>query len=640
MMKKPFNFYKIKFYCSAFGWPVVLALLFVWQNQAYNSWLNIYPQQYIIRRVLVTFSLGIIVYGPAWFFKKRGQYLYLFLVSILISFIFVAQFIYYEYATAFLQVSAWKYASLATSQTGTIVTLLNWRILLFVANLILLILALIIDRQIKFTDFKKTNREKLVILMIILFVGFSGYYYLFQQETKEWGDGSRLYSDLYDLETLVAKAGVINFTLEDTAKYLTRDNHPSAAELAFVQAWNINREATIQTVTTPKYFALAKNRNVIFIEVESLENAVIGQSIGNQAITPYLNELARRGLYFDNYYTQVGQGNTADAEFVTMNSIFPLPTDVVFIDYAHNNYQALPQLLKNNGYHTYALHGDVPTFWNRSNIYPQLGYSGSFSKQDYIISRKVGPGFAELGDEDFLNQSALKLKNLATPFMATLITISSHTPFEVPLDLQTLKIPTDTKFNKTQQNYLQSIHYVDQAIGKFLNQLKTLGLYDNSLIVIYGDHGSYTSISRALKADNAISVGLSDNQVPLIILAPDTNLSGTINNPSSHLDFYPTIANLLGLKIPRSVLGQDILNSSTPVMTRRNSGSGTINSILTPRLAYEASSDGVFERGRCLTLPNKQFLPSQNCRSLYEEQNNLIKASDIIERGNLITTIK
>ena len=61
-------------------------------------------------------------------------------------------------------------------------------------------------------------------------------------------------------------------------------------------------------------------------------------------------------------------GNTADAEFSTMDSLYPLPDDVAFIDYAKNTYKALPQLLVKNGYKTYSMHGDVPTgevvpFW-------------------------------------------------------------------------------------------------------------------------------------------------------------------------------------------------------------------------------------------------------------------------------------
>jgi phosphoglycerol transferase MdoB-like AlkP superfamily enzyme len=623
--------------------PVVLVLLFIVQNQAYDSWLNIYPSQYIWRRLFVNLALGVILYGPSLFWRRHGRYVYLFIMSVLVTFVFSAQFIYFEYASAFLQVSALKYAPVVGSITGTILTLLNWHLLIFILSPLLVGLELVINYRRKLVLPALRSKAKAVALLIIIIIGFGGYYFLLRSEKKEWGDDSRLYSDVYDLNTLVSKMGIINFTLEDAYKYLTLDDQPTKADRAWLKNWEKARVAAgsnLKTATSsPQYFGIAKQRNVIFLQIESLEAAVIGQSINGQEITPNLNKLANEGLYFNNYYTQVGPGNTADAEFVTMDSLFPLPDDVVFIDYPQNSYRALPQLLTKNGYHTYALHGDVPTFWNRSNVYPQLGYSRWFSKEDYVINRVIGPGFAALGDEDFLDESLPKLKKLSQPFMATLITISSHTPFEIPEDLQTLDIPDTANFTPTQHDYLESIHYVDQAIGEFITGLKKNGLYDNSLIVIYGDHESYTSISKALGTDINTLPGLSDSQVPLLILAPGLNLQNTIKTPSSHLDFYPTIANLLGVKVPPSVLGQDILNSAHPVITRRNSGSGTINTILTPTLAYEASTDGVFEQGDCLAMPDRSSLPSLDCLPLYNQQNDLIKASDIMVHGNLILTV-
>jgi phosphoglycerol transferase MdoB-like AlkP superfamily enzyme len=636
-MFKLLNLAEIKKSSRLIWLPAALSLLFVIQNQAYNSWLNIYPDQYFWRRFFVTLALGVILYGPALFFKRRGRYLYLLIISVLIAVTFIAQFVYFEYASAFLQVSALKYAPNAATEINTIITLLNWRLWLFIAGPLLVALELIINRHYKFSFNPLNQREKTVVTLFIVLIAFGGYYFLVHNETKEWGDDSRLYEDVYDLDTLVAKVGIINFTLEDACKYLTRANQPTASDLVFLNSWEKSRITA--ATTTPKYFGLAKKRNIIIIQVESLEAAVIGQSLGGQEITPNLNKLAKTGLYFNNYYTQIGPGNTADAEFVTMDSLFPLPDDVAFIDYAQNSYRALPQLLEQNGYHTYALHGDVPTFWNRSNIYPQLGYGHWFSKQDYTINRVIGPGFAELGDEDFLQQSIAKLQGLPQPFLATVITISSHTPFQIPADLQTLTIPTDVQLTATQHDYLESLHYVDQAIGDFIAGLKTAGLYDNSVIFIYGDHESFTSISKALGTDRQTLPGISDSQVPLLILAPGLNLQGVNNTPSSHLDLYPTITNLLGLATPTSVLGQDILNSAHPVITRRNSGSGTINTILTPNLAYEASTSGLFEQGNCLAMPSRASLSSQDCLALYNQQNDLIKVSDIVERSNLILTL-
>ena len=216
----------------------------------------------------------------------------------------------------------------------------------------------------------------------------------------------------------------------------------------FYSNWEEKRaDQPIAAKEAPKYFGAEKGKNIIIIQVESLETAVINKTINGQEITPNLNQLTKDGLYFDNYYTQIGPGNTADAEFSTMDSLYPLPDDVVFIDYAKNQYKALPQLLVKNGYDTCSMHGDVPTFWNRSNIYPELGYQKQFDLDDYIVTRPVGEGPSDLGDEDLFSQSLPRLEKMKQPFMATLITMSLHTPFILPADLQTMNIAAANKSN-------------------------------------------------------------------------------------------------------------------------------------------------------------------------------------------------
>ncbi|MFA5048153.1 MAG: LTA synthase family protein [Patescibacteria group bacterium] len=621
-------------YLSTVWLSLLLALLFIVQNLAFNNWFDITPNQYFFRLCAVSFSLGLALYGPAIFFKKRGRYIYLLIVSTAVSFFFVAQFVYFAYSGAFLQASAIRYAGLAGSVAGTIKNLLAFKASIFCVNIILVILAWLISRQPKYFQYFLSKKEKLAALLILAVFVFSGYQFVFHLEKRQWGSTSRLYSDLYDLNALVGKVGIINFSLEDIIKYVLRSSAIKPGDIDFVKDWVLAAQAS----TTPeKYFGLARGRNVIYIQVESLENAVIGQVVNGQEITPNLNRLTQEGLYFNNYYSEVGPGNTADTEFTAMNSLYSLPDDVAFVSYAQNSYLAFPQLLRDSGYHAYAFHGDVATFWNRSNIYPYLGFEKWFSKPDFTSSRPIGA--FELGDEDFFNQSVIKLKTLISPFFATLITLSSHTPFELPADLNTLNIPPDTDLNWLQKGYLQSIHYTDQAIGGFIENLKQNGLYDNSIIVIYGDHQSYTDIASALGTERNVPASLVGRQVPLIILIPGSKLKATVSSPASHLDLYPTVVNLLGLRPPKSVLGQDILNSQSPVVVHRNSDTGTINTILTPNLTYNASTDGVFEHGVCLSFPDKKTLSTASCWNIFNQQNNFIRASDIVVRGNLLNLL-
>jgi lipoteichoic acid synthase len=632
--KKTNNFFS---YAAVIFLPLMLAVLFVIQNQAFNKWLNIYSKIYSLRLSLAALALGIVFYGPVLLFKKRyNYYTYLFFISFLVSLIFSAQFLYYRYAQSFLQFSAIKYMGEAVSVSGTIKVLLTPELLLFFSNTVIVLIAFLFTLKNNPTEFifprPMGYPEKIIIILVMVGIVFFGYRYLLYTEKKEWGSTSRLYTDVYDLKSLVGKMGIMNFFLEDTFKYFLRRNLITDSDKKFLQTW---AKGKISSQNNGKYFGAERGKNIIIIQVESLENAVINQEIAGQEITPNLNQLARNGLYFDNFYAQVGPGNTADAEFSTMNSLYPLPDDVVFIDYAKNQYKALPQLLVNNGYGAYSFHGDVPTFWNRSNIYPQLGYQKAFDLDNFTVTKPVGKGPSDLGDEDLFLQSLPKLENLKQPFLATMITMSSHTPFILPDDLQTLSIPSDTTLDENQQQYLQSIHYTDKAIGEFIDGLKKDGLYDNSLIFIWGDHGSFTNISEPLGQNNVLPA-LSNSQVPMILLTPGTNLKGTVEIPASQLDVYPTITNLLGIIPPKTILGQDLLNTKNPIETNFKLVSGGIDAILTENLAYQANEDGIFLHGTCQSIPDKKPLPISDCQKIYTEQSDTVKASNIIIRGNLL----
>ncbi len=618
--------------------PVVLALLFAVQNQIFNIWLGIYSKTYSARLFYVSLALGIVFYGPSLLFKKKIRYWYFTIISFLISVVFIAQFLNYNYSQSFLQFSAIKYLNQAGSVLGTIKTLVNFKLLLFLSNFLLVVALFIISAKRKKKEFILPSWEKVIIILAMFAIVFFGYKYLLFSEKKEWGSTSRLYTDVYDLKALVGKMGIMNFFLEDTFKYALRSSLVTDSDKTFLKNWAGKR--TFQSsdqYQKNKFFGLEKGKNIIIIQVESLENAVINQKIGGREITPNLNQLAKDGMYFNNFYAQVGPGNTADTEFSTMNSLYPLPDDVVFIDYAKNQYNALPQLLKSNDYETYSLHGDVPTFWNRSNIYPGLGYQKAFGLKDYKITSPVGKGPSDLGDEDLFSQSLTKLHGFKQPFLATLITMSSHTPFILPDNLQTLPISENTTLDKTQQNYLESVHYTDKAIGEFIDSLKQNGLYDNSLILIWGDHGSFTNIAQAFGKDNILPE-LNNSMVPLIVLG-SKDLKGTIDIPASQLDIYPTIANLLGISPLKTVLGQDLLNTQTPIETHFELVSGGIDAILTPDLAYQAGEDGLFDHGSCKSLPKLKALPISDCKNIYTQQANNIKASNIVVRGNLLNLI-
>ena len=71
----------------------------------------------------------------------------------------------------------------------------------------------------------------------------------------------------------------------------------------------------------PAYFGADKGKNVIIIQMESFQNFLIGLKLDGQEITPNMNKLAGENFYYDNFYTMVGSGTTADAEYVVNTSL-------------------------------------------------------------------------------------------------------------------------------------------------------------------------------------------------------------------------------------------------------------------------------------------------------------------------------
>ncbi len=620
--------------------PLLLTLSFLGTQALFNIVIGLGFERFYVDFFATNIALSALLFGPGIMLRGRARILFLLSTTLLAALVTTAQEIHFAYAKGFLQASALSYAHQLPSQFPTVTTLFAWHQLLYFTPVIITAAASVIrpKRKIVFPHFTRMQTFAIAGVLTLVMVGGYG---TFMVRTENWYAGRLLHpivlleninNFVFSPHELVQKIGIVNYYARDVIGFAIRNTDIAEADIILAQEWINSKEEKV----SEKRFGVASGRNVIIVQVESLEAAVVNATVGGTSITPRLNRLTREGLYFPNYYALVGPGNTADAEFVTQNSLYPLSNTVAFIDYAHNTYVAMPKWLKQEGYSTVVMHDDVPTFWNRSNIYPKMGYDLVMSKKDYVATGT--PIFDHLEDKEFFRQSVGKLKELPQPFMATLITLSSHTPYTLPDSLQNLHIPDNTPLTERQWHYLQSIHYVDTAIGVLIDELKREGLYDNSLIVIFGDHGSFTGIEDVLVPSRTAPIAgdLKRNHVPLIILAPGTGLEGTRVTPGSHLDLYPTLLNLLGIKEPRHTLGQDLINTRGPVVTHRDPDARFITSILTAERYFYAGEDGSFEKGGCLSIPGDQPLPLSECHLLYERELSASNVSDLIVKGNLL----
>lgn len=300
----------------------------------------------------------------------------------------------------------------------------------------------------------------------------------------------------------------------------------------------------------------AKNKNVIMIQVESLAGFAINQKINDREITPNLNKLVKESHFFPNDRYIYGAGHTSDTDFVSNSSYFPMSDAAVFVRFGHDDFTSLAKTLTSKGYSAYAYHGFNRDFWNRDVALKSLGYQKFYAADNYPKGEKINMG---LNDGDFLSKTADYIKDQPKPSLSYVVTLSSHIPFIIPANEKRLNVKT-SDYPAQVGDYLESINYTDRMLGDFFAKLKSNNLYDDSLILLYGDHNPVLPVFSAgnIKYDPEATTG---KEVPLFIKLPEQTEGLTYPNKGSHLDITPTIFDLLGIKTNQLMFGQSLFAS-------------------------------------------------------------------------------
>ncbi|CAK4852134.1 unnamed protein product [Aphanomyces euteiches] len=311
----------------------------------------------------------------------------------------------------------------------------------------------------------------------------------------------------------------------------------------------------------------AKGKNVIIIQLESFQNFLINLKIDGHEITPVMNSLVKDNFYFPHFYQQVGQGNTSDAEYVVNTSFYIPPQGAATQMYAGKQLPSLPKLVKEQGYDTATFHTNVVEFWNRGELYKALGFDRYYDKSFFGEDDKV---FFGSSDEVLYAKTAAELEKMDqkdNPFYAQVISMTAHHPFTIPADKYKMTLPDRYEGNFV-GDYVRAQNYADYALGLFVADLKKRGVWDNSLILIYGDHVGLpvTSLNRDEKALMEEIYGREYDynemvNIPLIIASPGITSPARFEQLGGQVDIVPTIANLLGISMENHLhFGQDILN--------------------------------------------------------------------------------
>lgn len=203
-------------------------------------------------------------------------------------------------------------------------------------------------------------------------------------------------------------------------------------------------------------------------------------------------------------------------------------------------------------------------------MYKALGFDKFIDGDYYIMDEFAGWEGNALSDSSFFRQSFDKI-DTTNPFYSFFVTLSSHHPFTYFEDYD---FDVGDMQGTLLGNFIKAINYEDKCLGEFIDDLKARGLYDNSLLVIYGDH---SGVPKHMSGELMDFLGLEYSEiewiklqkVPCIMHYPGLKNGEKLSITGGDIDLLPTIANLMDLDVSY-VLGKDLLNSNKGYVVLRN----------------------------------------------------------------------
>lgn len=334
-----------------------------------------------------------------------------------------------------------------------------------------------------------------------------------------------------------------------------------------------------------EYAGIFEGKNVLFLQIESLESFIINQKVDGQEICPNINKLINNGFYFKNIFEQVQGGNSSDADLMYTTSRLPATKGGTFFRFASTcELNSLPRMLINRGY-DFTYHQAVRgTFWNYKEGWSNMiGADGFVGSESYDMSGdKIG---FTLNDKDFIEQVLPYLKDLNKPYYAHVVLNSSHMPFKLSDDLKELKLSEELD-NSYLGGYFQCVKYVDTQIGNMLEELEKAGVLENTVIVVIGDHtGIHKYYEYSLEEwyeDYPFANVNGYYTVPLIISCSDFKDSVADEDIiAGQIDVMPTLSYLMGIKDDEymmDAMGRNLLKTNRSYAIYRD---GTIYGELT-----------------------------------------------------------
>lgn len=511
--------------------------------------------------------------------------------SIFITFIFVSQYIYFEFYDSIFSVYSIKAGTGQVfgeffSAIFKMVVDNIWGVLLIVLPTILFIIF-----KNKVFDFSRKKVMFIVELVsIVIFIVITKLVVHFNNAGMY--SLNRIYYESHAPMITINKVGLLSMEVLDLKRYLFGFEEKLVIDNSQIEKpitnpekkYNVldidfdtleNNEVNETIKTLHKYFksvspteqneytGLFKGKNLIYITAEGFDSIAVDKDI-----TPTLYKLVNNGFVFKNYYQPLFTVSTSDGEYMFMNSL--IPKEGVWSFYRSSNIKmpfSLGTEFNKLGYNTVnAYHNHTYSYYNRDESHPNLGfnvYKGCGNGLELLMNCKRWPeSDVEMIDatiNDYINSDK---------FMIYYMTVSGHLNYTFTgnsMSYKNKELVKDLPYSEHVKAYIAANIELDRALEKLMNYLSEAGKLENTVIVLSPDHYPYGlksyELNEVSKTDRSDKFEMFHTSLIIYNSAMEKNV--VVNKYVSSIDVLPTVYNLFGVNYDsRLLMGTDALSKS------------------------------------------------------------------------------
>ena len=299
-----------------------------------------------------------------------------------------------------------------------------------------------------------------------------------------------------------------------------------------------------KAISAPHSVLNTSRPNIVLIVLEGFGRTTATTTANGKAVTPQLDALRQSGVSFENMFANSYRTDRGTVAVMSGHPAHPVASIMKYPQKAHT-LPAIASSLKAEGYETSFTYGGDANFTNTASYLYGTGFERITDQKSMHFDAPTAKwGYADDVVCDFFAEEVLQLASEGKPYFASLLTLSSHEPFEVPFDAFEDKVLNATAFT-------------DHHVGKMIDRWRNTPAWENMLVVLIADHG--------ISYPEGTQIGSVPRQrIPMVWTGGAVREPMQINTYAAQCDLSATLLAQLGIDHSDFIFSKDIFATDTP----------------------------------------------------------------------------